>query len=358
MSVDLIGMETERKTIALAIEQNYNVLLRGETGLGKTYIINELAKINNKKCHRVNLTGEIGINEIIGKWLIKDGTTFWQEGILINAMKQGDWIVFDEINAANAEILFLLNSLLDDGRSITVLEKDNEVVSPHEDFRFFATMNPSEEYVGTKELNASLLSRFHLVLEIGCHKKDIEKRIIKKHVPTVSEYLAEFIVDTANHLRDMKNKGEISYFCSTRDVISLAKCYINGQATGLELGDFIMFCIMQKMGKEDKNIAVEKLRSFFSSHSISIAQPSTIEKTYFVDSVVKKRKKLEEIISQKEKQIKELESKLERLDAELIKKFMDQLKPVDTVVEETVNEEKIEVKLQEELAFFDEIDKE
>ena len=126
--LQLVGMEDELEAIDHAINNGYHVLVMGDTGIGKTAMIYQLANKHQKTLHRVNLNGDIGLNELIGKWLVKDGSTYWQDGILTKAIKADDWIVLDEINAALPEVLFCLNSLLDDGKSIVLSEKDNEVL--------------------------------------------------------------------------------------------------------------------------------------------------------------------------------------------------------------------------------------
>lgn len=38
----------------------------------------------------------------------------FQEGLLVKAVRAGDWVVLDELNLARSEILETLNRLLDD----------------------------------------------------------------------------------------------------------------------------------------------------------------------------------------------------------------------------------------------------
>ena len=104
----LIGLEKEKLTLELAAKANFPTLLIGETGIGKTYVLQHLAREYKQKITRVSLNGEIGINELLGKWLAKDGSTYWQDGVLIDCMKKGHWIIMDEINAALPEVLFCL----------------------------------------------------------------------------------------------------------------------------------------------------------------------------------------------------------------------------------------------------------
>lgn len=93
------------------------------------------------------------------------GKDYWVKDQDIKA----DWVVFDEINLAQPAILERINSLLDPDRTITLTEKENEVIQAHPSFRIFATMNPpNSKYAGRKDLSLAMRNRFteHWVNEI------------------------------------------------------------------------------------------------------------------------------------------------------------------------------------------------
>lgn len=91
---------------------------------------------------------------------IESGFAFaYMDGVIIQAMRAGQWVLLDEINLAAPETLQVLSGILD-GRSFCITEKgEMEVVKPHENFRIFAAMNPPTD-VGKKELPAALRARF------------------------------------------------------------------------------------------------------------------------------------------------------------------------------------------------------
>jgi midasin len=81
------------------------------------------------------------------------------EGALIKALRNGYWVLLDELNLASSETLESLSSLLDGG-SITLNERgDTEPVTRHPNFRVFGCMNPPTD-VGKKELPPGLRNRF------------------------------------------------------------------------------------------------------------------------------------------------------------------------------------------------------
>ena len=164
------------KTLAIAIRDNLPVLLMGESGTGKTSAIRYLASETQNGLRRVNLNGGTTADELVGRLLINDKGTYWVDGILTEAMRNGEWIVLDEINAALPEVLFVLQSVMDDDGYLVLTEKDDkEIVRKHPNFRLFATCNPPE-YAGTKEMNKALLSRFAICInaEFPSESKELE----------------------------------------------------------------------------------------------------------------------------------------------------------------------------------------
>ena len=75
-------------------------------------------------------------------------------------MRHGHWIILDELNLANTEILEALNRVLDDNRELFIPE--NQVcITAHKSFRLFATQNPAgATYGGRKTLSRAFRNRF------------------------------------------------------------------------------------------------------------------------------------------------------------------------------------------------------
>lgn len=246
----LIGLAKEKEILELAIKQGFPSLLIGETGVGKTYLIRNIAESHGKHLVRVSLNGEVGVNELLGKWLVKSGSTYWQDGVLIDAMRHGKWILMDEINAALPEVLFCMNALLDDSKSLTLAEKDGENVTPHADFRLFASMNPPDEYAGTKEMNKALLSRFSIVISMREYSPAVELDIIKIQTG-IDDYTGRIMIDVANAIRGLKRKKKIWYTCSVRDVVSWGRLL---KSDGVSLGDGFVFAILNKAHIDEHKI--------------------------------------------------------------------------------------------------------
>jgi midasin len=129
--------------IRAASTRKYPVLIQGPTSSGKTSMIEYLAKRSGNKFVRINNHEHTDLQEYLGSYISgADGKLTFQEGILVQALREGHWIVLDELNLAPTDVLEALNRLLDDNRELLIPETQ-EVVRPHEDFMLFATQNPA-----------------------------------------------------------------------------------------------------------------------------------------------------------------------------------------------------------------------
>ncbi|XP_060907246.1 midasin [Labrus mixtus] len=139
---------------------SHPVLIQGETSVGKTSLIRWLAAATGNQCVRINNHEHTDIQEYIGCYSSDDrGKLVFKEGVLIDAMRKGYWIILDELNLAPTDVLEALNRLLDDNRELFVAETQ-EVIKAHPRFMLFATQNPPGLYGGRKVLSRAFRNRF------------------------------------------------------------------------------------------------------------------------------------------------------------------------------------------------------
>lgn len=244
-------MGTQDK-LAIAVKRNIPILLIGETGTGKTTMIRELAHKAQKDLIRFSITGETTVDDFVGKYELRGQETVWQDGVLLQAVRGGKWLVVDELNSALPEVLFALHSLLDDDKFVTLVQKDGEVVKAHPEFRLFATMNPSDEgnYSGTKDLNQAFMSRFGIVEYVDYLKPEQERQLLIDRYK-ISEEQAREMVAVAGTLRHKHGNRELNYVCSTRDLLAWADLV----KQGMDIGDAFRLAVANKSGAERKTVA-------------------------------------------------------------------------------------------------------
>ncbi len=140
--------------------RRYPVLLQGPTSSGKTSMIEYLARISGNKFVRINNHEHTDLQEYLGTYVSGlDGHLQYQEGVLVHALREGYWVILDELNLAPTDVLETLNRLLDDNRELWIPETQ-QVVRPHENFMLFATQNPPGMYGGRKVLSRAFRNRF------------------------------------------------------------------------------------------------------------------------------------------------------------------------------------------------------
>ena len=165
--------------LALAVLFHEPCLLEGGTGTSKTSSVRYLAALLGQPVVRVNLNGQTDTGELLGRFVPDTngaGGWRWQDGVLIQAMREGWWVLLDEVNLAEAQILERLNPVLEDVPSLVLTEHRNEVFGPagepvHPAFQVFATMNPSE-YAGRSALSPAWRDRWRAFRQVGAPDED------------------------------------------------------------------------------------------------------------------------------------------------------------------------------------------
>ena len=174
------------------------VLLQGETSVGKTSLISYLGDVTGNQVVRINNHEHTDIQEYVGAYAVdpKTGCFTFIEGILAKAMRNGHWVILDELNLAPSDVLEALNRVLDDNRELFIPETQT-TIKASENFRIFATQNPSGKYGGRKSLSRAFRNRFielhfgelppHEVSEIIHRHCKIEPKASKKLVAVARE---------------------------------------------------------------------------------------------------------------------------------------------------------------------------
>ncbi|GAA5843645.1 hypothetical protein JCM9279_000821 [Rhodotorula babjevae] len=197
------------------------VLIQGPTSAGKTSVVEYLAKRTGHRFVRINNHEHTDIQEYVGTYVSDphSGKLVFQEGVLVRALRNGDWIVLDELNLAPTDVLEALNRLLDDNREL-VIPETGEVVRPHQHFMLFATQNPPGLYGGRKVLSRAFRNRF-LEMHFGDVPKDELKTILERRCRIAPSH-AEKTVNVFLELQRRRQAGRVfeqkQAFATLRDL--------------------------------------------------------------------------------------------------------------------------------------------
>lgn len=203
-----------------SLNENWPVLLEGSTGCGKNVLIEHLAKARNKRVVRLNLNVNVTQEDIWGQnTLIKEGESSiikFKYGPAVNAIRDGHWLLLDEVNAALPEVLFSLHALLErSGATDIYIPILQESITRHPDFRIVATMNPVDEYFGVRNLNQAFLNRFMIfqmrsptLSEISqLYTATVHKDLIKQTILILRNFctaMKKFEIDVKYSVRDVE----------------------------------------------------------------------------------------------------------------------------------------------------------
>jgi len=205
--------------------RRFPVLVQGPTSSGKTSMIEYLAKYSGNKFVRINNHEHTDLQEYLGTYVSgADGQLRFQEGLLVQALRQGHWIVLDELNLAPTDVLEALNRLLDDNRELLIPETQ-EIVRPHENFMLFATQNPPGLYGGRKTLSRAFRNRF-LELHFDDIPQDELQQILEYRSQKVAPSDCKRIVDVYKELSTLRQSSRLfeqkDSFATLRDLFRWA----------------------------------------------------------------------------------------------------------------------------------------
>ena len=222
--------------ILAGFQYNRRVMIQGYHGTGKSTHIEQVAARLNWPTVRINLDSHISRIDLIGKDAIKlqDGkqVTVFQEGILPWALRNPCAIVFDEYDAGRADVMFVIQRVLEADGKLTLLDQ-NEVITPHPAFRLFATANTvglgdtTGLYHGTQQINQGQMDRWSLVATLNYLSHDAEAAIVLSKNPAYNTAQGRDEISRMVTVADMSRRafmnGDLSTVMSPRTVIAWAE---------------------------------------------------------------------------------------------------------------------------------------
>ena len=219
------------------------------------------------------------------------------EGALVTALREGHWILLDEINLAPAETLERLNGVLESRKGSIVLSErgDATPVYRHPRFRLFAAMNPATD-VGKRDLPPALKHRFaevycgetesreDLQLLVRGYLRDVPSGVI---APIVDFYVEAkraahtILLDSA----DQKPRYSLRTLARALEYVSAASPLYGVQRAMMDGFSMSFLTLLKKEGQE----ILEKLmhKHLLGGKPIKVSTRSFIHRVLLV-SVVKR----------------------------------------------------------------------
>ena len=238
-----------------AVAMNLPILIKGPTGCGKTRFIESMGEKLGRKVHTVVCHDDLSAADLIGRHLISEEGTYWQDGPLTKAVREGGICYLDEIIEARKDTTVVLHSLAD-YRRVLPIDRTGEVIEAHPDFMLVVSYNPGYQNV-LKGMKPSTKQRF-ISLSFDYPEAEIEKQIIVNE-SEVSPIVAEKLVAIAQEIRRLKD-NEIQEAVSTRLLIYAAKLI----SKGFNPYEACIHSIVEALSDEEE--VLEVLRTLIGLH--------------------------------------------------------------------------------------------
>ncbi|CAI8507145.1 unnamed protein product [Pichia kudriavzevii] len=210
------------------------VLLVGGAGSGKTFLVDEMARRlhieDTNSLVKIHLNQQTDSKTLIGTYTsgTKPGTFEWKNGVLTTAVREGKWVLIEDIDKAPNEVLSILMGLLEH-REIT-LPSRGEILKAGNGFQMISTMRTNSN---DKDEDIHLPDMIGLRLWNILKLKDLDdqdmKTILNKKFPLLSKYTDLFI----------KCYITVKSICDSRKFVSMNK---GAQPRQISIKDLMKFC--------------------------------------------------------------------------------------------------------------------
>ncbi|WDE01512.1 CbbQ/NirQ/NorQ/GpvN family protein [Thalassomonas actiniarum] len=229
-----------------AYQHELPVLIKGPTGCGKTRFVAHMAQKLNKPLYTVSCHDDLTAADLVGRHLIGPQGTYWQDGPLTRAVREGGICYLDEIVEARKDTTVVLHPLADD-RRVLPLERTGELLTAAPGFMLVVSYNPGYQNL-LKGMKPSTRQRF-VALRFEYPGSDVEQQILIKE-GGATPHLANKLVELAHALRRLE-QNDLDEGASTRLLIYAAKMI----SSGMHPLDVCRSCLAEPLSDDPQTVA-------------------------------------------------------------------------------------------------------
>lgn len=228
-----------------AFEHQLPVLIKGPTGCGKTRFVAHMAAKLNKPLYTVACHDDLTAADLVGRHLIGPEGTYWQDGPLTRAVREGGICYLDEVVEARKDTTVVLHPLADD-RRVLPLERTGELIEAAPGFMLVVSYNPGYQNL-LKGMKPSTRQRF-VALRFDYPMPEVEQKILIKETG-VDAHLAFKLVELAGALRKLE-QNDLDEVASTRLLIYAARMI----STGMNVLDVCRCCLAEPLSDDPQTV--------------------------------------------------------------------------------------------------------
>jgi len=199
------------------------ILIKGPTGCGKTRFVQHMAARLGRPLYTVACHDDLTAADLVGRHLIGEQGTYWSDGPLTRAVREGAICYLDEVVEARKDTTVVLHPLTDD-RRILPMERTGEILQAPPGFMLVVSYNPGYQNL-LKGMKPSTRQRF-LALSFDFPKPELELEILLGETD-VDEEQGRRLIGLANALRALKDH-DLEEAASTRLLVYAATLIKDG----------------------------------------------------------------------------------------------------------------------------------
>ena len=209
------------------------VFMPGPTGSGKTHLAAQAATALGLKFSAISCTAGMSESQLLGRSLpTGDAGQFTFCGTpFLDCYENGGLFLFDEIDAADPNVLLVVNSALANGHLNIPARHESPTAQRHADFRCIAAANTwgrgaDRLYCGRSPMDFSTLKRFPLGVVQVDYNRDLERQLWHAHCGAERDD----ILSTFWQYRDAIAENRLEQAVTTRDLIAFSKAIARGKS--------------------------------------------------------------------------------------------------------------------------------
>lgn len=222
------------------------VLIKGPTGCGKTRFVQHMAQRLQLPLHTVACHDDLSAADLVGRHLIGAQGTWWQDGPLTRAVREGGICYLDEVVEARQDTVVVLHPLADDRREL-FLERTGEVLKAPPSFMLVVSYNPGYQNL-LKGMKPSTRQRF-VAMRLGYPDAAQEERIVRREAG-VDVALASQVVKLGQALRRL-DQHDLEEVASTRLLIFTARLI----GAGMDPRQACLACLAEPLSDDPVTVA-------------------------------------------------------------------------------------------------------
>jgi nitric oxide reductase NorQ protein len=228
-----------------AFDNQLPMLIKGPTGCGKTRFVQHMASRLGRPLYTVACHDDLTAADLVGRHLISDSGTYWSDGPLTRAVREGAICYLDEVVEARKDTTVVLHPLTDD-RRILPLERTGEILKAPPEFMLVVSYNPGYQNL-LKGMKPSTRQRF-VALSFDFPDPELETEVLIGE-SGIDPEMAHQLVQLAGSLRALKDH-DLEEGASTR-LLVYAATLIN---SGLGIREACQAALVEPLTDDDETL--------------------------------------------------------------------------------------------------------